>query len=140
MKTLVVFRSILGTSRQYAEWLAQRLECELIPFGQVKDRQLEAVDKVIVVSGTYAGWMPLVGFLKKHWQSLRDKKVVVVAVGLAPPDDEWSIRSYNKIPQEIRQHIEYFKLPGKVFEESPDLPSINKSRLEPVVKAVKKDD
>ena len=40
---------------------------------------------------------------------LKDKKVILIAVGAAPMDDSWSIRSYEKIPQHIRDGIKYFK-------------------------------
>lgn len=119
MKTLVVYRSILGTTKQYAQWLSETLYADRIDFHHADERTLAYYDCIIVTSGTYAGKMPLVGFLKKHWEVLKHKKVVVMAVGIAPADTEESKKSYELIPEDIRKKIMYFKVPGNMMGVKP---------------------
>ena len=109
-----MYRSYLGTTRTYAEWLRDELKCDLKEFGEVKDEELKQYESIIVASGTYARGMPLVDFLKSKWEIIKDKKVVVVAVGIAPENVGWSEMSYEKIPINIREKIKYFKIPGRI--------------------------
>ena len=87
------------------------------------------------VMGTYAGWISLSSYLKKHWQVLQEGEVILVVIGVAPMDVNWSIRSYNKIPEYIRQRIKYFKLPAKV--DSRDVDKARKEYLAPVIEYIK---
>jgi hypothetical protein len=94
-------------------------------------QSLSKYDVVILCAGTYAGGISLNGYLKKHWDILKDKQVVYIAIGIAPADVEWSIRSYKKIPEQIRESIKYFKLPGKMG--SLEVAPIKKENLAPVI-------
>lgn len=100
-------------------WLTDEVDADLKKFDQIPRRyDFSGYDLVVVSSGTYMGMMPLNRFLKRHWKRLQDKKVVVVAVGAAAPDDPWSIRSYNHIPEKIRNKIAYFKIAGEMPDKN----------------------
>lgn len=114
MKTIILYKSFLGTTRTYAKWLRDELNCDLKEFGGVRDEELKGYDSVIITSGTYARRMPLVNFLKSKWEIIKDKNVVVVAVGIAPESVEYSQKSYEEIPANIREKIKYFKIPGRI--------------------------
>jgi flavodoxin len=66
VKAIVLYKSFLGTAKTYAKWLGEELNCSFKEFGEVKDDELKDYDLVIVVSGTYAGRMPLTSFLKRN--------------------------------------------------------------------------
>lgn len=119
MKIAVVYKSLLGSTKKYATWICEEFHADLFKFGSIDSQTLENYDIVVVASGTYASQMPLIGFLKNHWDILQNKRVVVVAVGMAPPDDPQSLASYELIPAEIQDEIYYFKLPGKLFVAGP---------------------
>lgn len=132
MKTVVLYRSVLGTTKHYANWLGEALQADVMTFNQVDEESLIFYDVVIITSGTYAGKMPLVGFLKKHWEILQHKKVIVMAVGIAPAEEKASLDSYRLIPLEIRSKVRYFKIPGNMFGLKPaGKPS--KEKLEPII-------
>jgi len=114
MRTTILYKSYLGATRTYAEWLRDELKCDVKDFGEARDEELKGYDLVIIMSGTYAAGMPLINFLKSKWEVIKDKKVVVVAVGIAPEGVEYSQRSYEKIPANIREKIKYFKIPGRI--------------------------
>ena len=109
MKTVIVYRSILGTSRQYAEWLHEEIESDIFKFNRIKRRTLGNYDLIILCAGTYASWISLGGYFKRRWKLINDKKVILLVVGLAPIDEELSIRAYRRIPSYIRDNIQYFK-------------------------------
>ena len=133
MKVLIVYKSFLGSTETYANWLAEEVGGEARRWGKVGKEDLTKCDVIVVSSGTYAGWMPLSGYLKKKWDVIKDKNVVVVAVGAAPADDQWSVQSYEKIPKDIRKGIEYYKIPGKAGE---DKSRIKKENLDPIVQYI----
>lgn len=156
MKVAIVYFSLLGTSKKYASWLCEALNADLLQFRQATDQRLRSYDAVVVLSGTFGGWMPLVGFLKKHWPALNTKKVVAVASGSVPPELPASQTAYESIPQEIRQQIAFFKLPcdsglklwltgpfsayqlWKHADESDWKPS--REKLEPVIAALSQEE
>lgn len=132
MKIAVVYKSILGSTKKYANWLSEELNADLYGFSEVSSNILAEYDIIVVSSGTYAGQMPLTGFLKKYWPVLSQKKVFVVAVGMAPAEDEASKASYELIPAYIRDNVEYFKIPGKLFKAGP-AGEPAEEKLQPVV-------
>lgn len=110
MNSIIIYRSVFHSTEQYAIWLAEEISATAVTmknFPELADYQ-----RIIIMSGTYAGSMPLVKFLTKNWELLAAKEVVVIAVGAAPPDDPMSKQSYARIPEEIREKIQYFKITG----------------------------
>lgn len=135
MKTAIVYRSFFGTARKYAEWLHEEIESDIYKARQAGEKELEGYDLVVLCSGTYIGWISIRGYLKKRWRVLQNKKVVLLAVGLAPAEDEQSVRSFGKIPEHIRDNIKYFKVPGKIFSQNRD--QVKKENLQPVLDYVR---
>ena len=131
MKTLIFYRSYLGATKLYANWLKEALGAEVKKFNQFSPEAVVLADIVVVMSGTYASRMPLTKFLRQHWGVLQNKRVYVVAVGGAPQDADYSKKSYNQIPAEIRAKIQYWKVPGKFGPSRPD-----RAALEPIIKGI----
>jgi len=112
MKKLILYKSVLGSTKQYAEWLKESIGADLFKFDQINDNDLSSYDQVVVMSGTYAGSMPLTGFLVKKWDILKNKDVYAIGIGCSPEGTDISKVAYEKIPSEIREAIEYFKIIG----------------------------
>ncbi|VVB75069.1 Flavodoxin domain protein [Candidatus Tiddalikarchaeum anstoanum] len=133
-KTLIVYKSFLGSTRKYAKWLTDELKSDIVDMWSVRLEKLKEYDTIIVMSGTYANWMPLTGFLTKNWPTIQDKKVIVVAVGAAPENDPYSKSSYNKIPEHIRNKIKYFKIYGKFGNQGKE---VEKDALNRIIRYLK---
>jgi len=89
------------------------------------------------MSGTYCGWMPLAGFLKKRWPVIAGKKIGVVANGIGAPDDQASQKTYKKIPENIRAGIKFWKIPGKPLKNLPTFGLVSRENLKSVVEFIK---
>ncbi len=113
MRTVVVYRSRLGTTRRYARWLQEALEADLSKAGAGR-RSARDYDLIIICSPTYLGRISLLGYLRERWPVLKDKWVILVAVGLAPPAGTHSRRSCQGVPEDIRSRVRYFELPGSI--------------------------
>ncbi len=134
MKTAIIYKSFTGVTRQYAEWLAEAVNGDVLTYRQATPGKLAAYDAYVIMSGTYISWMPLASFLRKRWEMIRDKKVAVIAVGVIPPEDKGSIISYERIPEYIRPKIMYWKLPGKMGNKDiTNIGPVARENLQPVI-------
>jgi len=114
MKTAVIFRSFFCTTKQYAQWLKESLDCDILVFKGMSGQKLMEYNTVIVCSAAYAGWMPLIGFLKKWWRILKNKKVIALAIGISPAGNISSGKFFKKMPKEIEKNVKIFKIPDKI--------------------------
>jgi len=135
MNKLIIYRSFFGTTKRYAELLREEIESDIAKYNQIDEQSLVKYDLVILCAGTYAGWISLGGYLKEHWNVLKNRKVVLIVIGSAPVDAQWSIRSYEKIPEYIRQGIKYFKLPSQV--DTREVDKARKEYLAPIIEYIK---
>lgn len=135
MKTVIIYQSLLGTTKKYAHWLEEKTGASLWSIKQIGGKALCDYDQIVVMSGTYAGQMPLIKFLTNNWEFIKDRKIIAIAVGAAPKEDEQSIKSYNLIPKYIREKISYHKIPGKLFGINKE--KILAQNLDPIIKEMK---
>ena len=120
MKTAIIYRSFFGATRKYAEQLHKEIEADIYKHNKIDELLLLKYDLFILCAGTYAGWISLSGYLKNHWKVLQKGRVILIVIGSAPVDAPWSVRSYEKIPEEIRRDIKYFKLPTTTGSREAD--------------------
>ena len=134
MRTVIVYSSVLGTTKRYATWLREALEADMSKANARKASALN-YDLIIICSPTYMGQIRLLGYLKKRWSVLQGKWVILIAVGMAPPESPDSRKSYESIPDEIRTRIRYFKLPGKIGPAGKE--NVNQANLQPVLEYIR---
>ncbi len=84
-KTLVIFESKYGSTKRYAEWIADALSCPLLERKSVHTSDLEAADTIIYGGGLYAGGVSGIKLLIQNWNLLSNKKVILFTCGIADP-------------------------------------------------------
>jgi menaquinone-dependent protoporphyrinogen IX oxidase len=134
MKILIIYRSAFGTTKQYAHWLAESTKAKIFKY-DISESEIKSADIIIVMSGTYIGFMPLTKFIKNNWRILKNKNVIAVAVGMVDANHKDSKKSYMRIPCEIREKIKFFKLSGKIGKS---LEKVNKENIKPIISFIKK--
>ena len=134
MKYLIVYRSWLGSSKKYAQWLGEELNTEIKKHSQVGAKEIEAADKIILVGGTYAGWLNLNGFITKYESLLNKKKTFFVNVGMAPENDPQTKISWEKLPIEFRKTAKIYKIIGKFPKGKED--AVKKDNLKKIIKDI----
>jgi hypothetical protein len=85
-KTAVLYYSKYGSTRQYAEWIAEELGADLIDAKarRLKLRDIRDYDTIIYGGGIYSGGIKGVELITKNWsKGLSEKRVIVFAVGIA---------------------------------------------------------
>ena len=84
MNTIVVYKSKYGSTKQYAEWIAEDLGCEALDAKNVKIEDLEKYDTIIYGGGLYAEVINGVILLTKNMDKLEGKKLIVYSTGITP--------------------------------------------------------
>jgi len=114
----VIYKSKYGTTKQYAEWIAQELNAALLEVSVVKPAQLMSYDVVIYGGGLYAGGIDGVRLVAKN----PCKNLVVYTVGLANPETTDYSAILNKgFSQEQLEKTKIFHLRGGIDYEKLNL-------------------
>ena len=86
MKTIVIYKSKYGSTRTYAEWIAEELSCEAVEASKVKADDLIGVNNIIYGGGLYAEVINGVSLITKNMDKLKDKKIAIYTTGITPID------------------------------------------------------
>lgn len=83
-KPVVVYRSKTGYTKNYAQWIAEELKCDLLEGSKTTVKDLEKYDTIIYGAGLYASGISGIKLITNNYEALRDKKLIVFAVGASP--------------------------------------------------------
>ncbi|WP_291634836.1 flavodoxin domain-containing protein [Clostridium sp.] len=113
MKTVVIYKSKTGFTKNYAQWIAEELSADILDASKVNINTLTAYDTVIYGGGLYAVGINGVKLITKNLEMLKDKKIVVFATGASPFREAAmrEVRDKNFTPME-QKHIKFFYLRG----------------------------
>jgi len=88
MKSIVIYKSKTGYTQQYAKWISEELQCEMVPLKNLKKVQLSEYDTVIYGGGIYATNISGFKTFLNISSQLANKKVAILSVGAAAYSDE----------------------------------------------------
>ena len=81
-RTVVIYKSKHGSTRQYAEWIGEELQCPVIARDDFSKKDFDSYDNIIYGGHVQAGGIMGFDLIKKNMRRLQNKKIVVFAVGL----------------------------------------------------------
>ncbi len=118
MNAIVLYKSKYGSTKAYAEWIAEDLNCEVKEAKGIKVDDLLAYDTIIYGGGLYAENIAGASLITKNIDKLKDKKLVIFTTGITPLD----VREYydgevldKNFKPEIRQYIKVYNFMGKMI-------------------------
>lgn len=82
MSTVVIYKSKYGATKQYATWISEALKCEMISADECNPKELAEFDTIIFGGGVHAGGITGLSLIKKNYSKLKDKKIIIFAVGI----------------------------------------------------------
>lgn len=85
---IVMYQSKYGATKRYAQWLSEELACDLIETKKANIDKIKEYDTIILGGGIYGMGISGIAFLKKNYEKLRNKKIIVFAVGASPYNDD----------------------------------------------------
>lgn len=127
MKTLIIYTSQTGFTKQYAEWLKERLgaDCLTIEEAKKKDDAFFGDYEALI----YGGWAMAGKVVKTEWffgkaPSWKGKKLAVFCVGATPTDSPLVEQAMAKVvPEELKASVGVFYCPGGLNYDKMKLPS-----------------
>ena len=125
MNAIVIYKSKYGSTKAYAQWIAEELGCEAVEAKRVKAAELSAYDTIVYGGGLYAEMIAGASLITKNFDALKDKKLVVFTTGLTPLDCR---EYYDKMVLEknfkphMTEKIKVFNFMGKMIIEELTLP------------------
>ncbi len=135
MKSIVIYNSQTGFTKQYAKWIAQRLKAECISFKEAQKFDFIPYQAIVFGSWVCAGKIQKVDWFKKKVDHWPDKKLALFCTGAAPTPSEEVQKALDTFPQ----NIGHFYFPGGVnYAQMGSLSNLAMKGLLTALKAKKK--
>lgn len=115
-KIAVIYKSKYGSSKKYAQWIAEEVKGDLFNSSNIKEEKLKEYDIIVYGGGLYASGISGISLITKNFDILKDKKIIVYTVGLASTDEkEIFIPIIEKnFSKSQREKIKFFHLRGGI--------------------------
>ncbi len=126
MKTIVIYTSQTGFTKRYAEWIAERMNADILDLKEAKkkpDSFFGGYDAIV-----YGGWCMAGKVAKSTWflgkaPGCKGKKLAVFAVGCSPDGTPEVAESLKQLlTDEQRQYIKAFYCQGGINYERMSFP------------------
>ncbi len=96
-RVIVVYRSISGFTKRYAQWIAEELTADFCDARKIEAQTLRSYDVVVFGGSLHASGIIGLNLIKDNAQLLAGKKIVVFAVGASLPSEQLveEVKKYN---------------------------------------------
>lgn len=84
----VVYKSKYGSTKIYAQWISQETKADLFEGSEIDAEKLSEYDTIIYGGGLYADGISGISIITKNYETLKNKRIVVFTVGIAPTDND----------------------------------------------------
>ena len=113
MKTVVVYKSISGFTKKYAEWIAEELEADLLRIEKIDIDILLKYEIIIYGGSLHAVGISGVNIIKNNLNKLRDKNIIIFTTGasLAKESIVSEVKDSNFSAEEQKQ-IQFYYFRG----------------------------
>lgn len=119
-KTIVVYKTKYGSTKSYAQWIAEDLGCNFVDAKDIKIDELLQYDTIIYGGGLYAEIINGVSLITKNIEKLKDKRIIVYTTGITPLD----VRAYydgevleKNFKNGVPENVKIFNFLGKMKME-----------------------
>lgn len=113
MNAVVIYKSKTGYTKKYAEWIAKELKADLFDVSTVEISTLSDYDTVIYGGSLHAVGIDGIKFIKRNFDRLKGKKIIVFATGTSPFRENVTdeVTEKNFTPEQ-REQIRFFYFRG----------------------------
>ena len=127
MKTIIIYTSKTGFTKRYSEWLAEKMNADLIDLKDAQkkgDRFFDDYEAIV-----YGGWCMAGSVVKVKWfldkaSTWKGKRLAIMVVGGSPNDNPDVEETLNKIlNDEQREYITAFYCQGGINYDKMKGPS-----------------
>lgn len=122
MKAVIIYHSNTGFTRRYAQWLAEALGCDCVPFEKRMKVRLDDYDAVIFGSWLRAGSIQKIGWFKEQMSNMTGRTRIVFVVGAMPAEAKTEVQLMfeKNFTEAQRRKITTFYLQGGIDYDKMD--------------------
>ena len=102
MKNLVFYKSQYGSTKEYAQWISEDLDCPVDDFANMDKYDIQEYDAIIFGEGIYAGKLNSPKRIKEIIRKYPQKTYAFFLVGLADMTD---VENTNKLYADLEQYM-----------------------------------
>ena len=112
----VIYKSKYGSTKKYAEWIANALDAELFEVSSINLDKLSKFDTIIYGGGLYEDRIKGAKFISENFQTLKNKTLIVYSVGLGSTNDKEAFEPMiNKnFTLDMRKDIQFYHYQGGI--------------------------
>ncbi|WP_291573730.1 flavodoxin domain-containing protein [Clostridium sp. UBA4548] len=112
-KVLVIYKSKYGSTKRYATWIAEEVKGDLVESAKVKIEDLGKYHTIVFGGFLYAGSIKGIKIITDNFQSIKDKNVIVFAVGSSSEKSKEVEKVFaTNLNGELRDEVKHFYLRG----------------------------
>ena len=112
-KTLILYKSKYGSTQRYAQWIAEAVDGDLMEASKADAGIYGGYDTIVFGGSLHAVGITGVKALTDHYDSIKDKKIIVFAVGCSPGYDKDLKKVWEaNFTEEMRERIRFFYARG----------------------------
>jgi len=116
MNGIIIFKSNYGATKQYAQWLKEETGYHIIEISKVKRKDILDADIIICGGPVLAHSIPIAKWIKKNWNILKNKKIILFTTsGTSPQDPQLRNIFESSFGPEISKKIQYFPQGGRII-------------------------
>lgn len=152
MANVIIYKTKYGSTKQYAQWLQEEIGGDILDDKALK--KFNDYNTVIFGSCVYIGNIKIAKYIKKNWEQLKNKNIVLFTVSGATANSKDIKKWYeNSLPKNMRKNIKFFSLNGQTIwtdlspihklmvkiikKRTGDFGKINKEELKPIINFIK---
>lgn len=114
-KIAVIYKSKYGSTKRYAGWIALKLNGDLYEVSDIRDKDLLEYNTIIYGGPLYAGKIKGLNFIKKNYENIKDKEIIIFMVGINSPNEDYIETTLNNnISEDIRNNVKTFYFRGSM--------------------------
>ena len=119
MKIIVVYKSVSGFTKKYAEWIAEELKADLFMIEKIDIDILLKYDMIIYGGCLHAVGISGVNMIKNNLNKLRDKNLIIFTTGASPTKESIvsEVKNRNFSIEEQKQIQFYYFRGGFDFNQ-----------------------
>ena len=127
MKTLIIYTSQTGFTKRYAEWLAERMNGDLLDLKEAQKKNKDFFANYDAIC--YGGWAMAGNLVKAKWflekaTSWKNKRLAMFCVGGSPNDNpDVDVFLQNALTEEQKKYVKVFYCQGGFNYEKMKAPS-----------------
>lgn len=112
-KVVVIYNSNYGSTKRYAEWIAEAVHGDLLERSQAKVDDLSNYEVIVYGGSLHAVGIKGVKLITGHFNKFKDKKVIIYGVGASPAREKAIKAVFDKnFVGDIKERVHFFMLRG----------------------------